>query len=37
MYLFRTREPMLNDDSDATVVIGMLKRYEAIVANRPKR
>lgn len=29
-YLFKTREPILKDDSDATVVIGMLSMSYAI-------
>ena len=30
MYLFNTRLPMLKDDSEATVVMGMLKTSHAI-------
>jgi len=37
LYLLRILEPMLNADSDATVVIGMLSKSLAIKARSGKR
>ena len=37
MYLLRTQLPMLNEDSDATVVRGILRTSQAIEDNSLKR
>ena len=35
LYLFKTREPILKADYDATVVIGMLETSQVILARSP--